>query len=143
MNLLPAESSSSRPQHGEEAVLSVHNATAAKGDAHQLVEHVWQEVYLCTVQQRPKGMLTSWWSMCGRKSVCAQCNSGNRECSPAGSLDLTPPSRGVNLRPAVVARFTVGASPNRPAARKAVVEAIMICNTSASSPRPPEKRFLY
>ena len=33
----------------------------------------------------------------------------------------------MNLRPAVVARFTVGARPKRPAARNAVVDATMIC----------------
>lgn len=49
---------------------------------------------------------------------------------PEGSFVIRPAAlaRGCSLQPALVPFFTVGARPNLPAARKAVVEAIMICS---------------
>ena len=53
--------------------------------------------------------------------------------SPAGSPVFRPAASGssTSLSPAVAPLLTVGASPNRPASRKAVVVATIICNKGA------------
>ena len=58
---------------------------------------------------------------------------------PAGSpvlLTLLPSLLSTRRRPEVACCLTVGASPNRPATRKAVVEATTICTIAALSGNP-------
>lgn len=50
--------------------------------------------------------------------------------TPAGSADLMPLSTSESFRPAEADLLTVGARPNRPATKHAVVDATMIYSTT-------------
>lgn len=49
------------------------------------------------------------------------------KCSPAGSPVLRPELLGLSLRPGLASLLALGVRPKRPAARKMVVDATMIC----------------
>jgi hypothetical protein len=55
-----------------------------------------------------------------------------RAGAPAGSFVFRPELLGDSLRPAEASLFALGVKPKRPAARKMVVDATMICNQHES-----------